>query len=147
MVHDNLPAGVIITNGLGGSYQTWILAQFHLFLGFGGSPSFAEVGITIRGGTGSTYQPRYYPPRDYEDDDEVVWKPREDEEFEVIITARVGSRDIKRHYFVKKRTQVVMTQVLNFLNTTRSRMSVAAGTLTKTAKDIAIRIRNIGKKS
>ena len=147
MVHDNLPAGVIITNGLGGDYTTWILAQFDLFLGLG-SPAFVEVGVRVIGGGGASFRPEVFYPRPRDDeDDEVIWKPREDEEFEVVIKARIGSRDIERHYFVRKRTQVVVTQVLHFLNTTKTRISVVAGRVTKTVKDAAVRIRNIGKKS
>lgn len=139
MFHDKFPAGVIITKGLGGSCETFILAHFHLFLG---------VEVEVRGprfGGGTSLRPEvYYPPR--EDEDEVIWEPREDEEYEVIIKVDIGKKQIERHYFVRKRTQVVVTQVLHFLNTTRSRINVGVGTIRKTAKDVAIALRKLRKK-
>lgn len=142
MVHDDCPAGVIITQGLGGTADQWIIAQFHLFLG-------VDVEVEIRGprfGGGASLRPEvYYPPR--EDEDEVVWEPREDEEYEVIIRVSLGKRDVERHYFVRKRTTVVVTQVLHFFNTTTSRISVGVGVIKKTAKGIVIALRNLGKKS
>ena len=146
MVHDNFPAGVIITNGLGGpGCGSFILAHFDLFLGVGGSPLVPVVEVRVIGHGGS-FRPEYYPrPRDEED--ELVWEPREDEEFEVVIKANLTGRTIERHYFVRKRTQVVVAQVLHFLNTTKSRINVGVGKITKTARDAAVRIRNIGKKS
>ena len=143
MVHENLPAGVIVTNGLGGSADTWIIAQFHLFLG-------VEVVVEVKGpprfGGGASLRPEvYYPPREAED--ELVWEPREDDEYEVTIKVRLGERDIERHYFVRKRTQVVVTQVLHFLNTTKTRINVGVGAIRKTAKNIAVALRNLGKKS
>ena len=142
MVHDNLPAGIIITQGLGGTANQWIIAQFHVFLGI---EVAVEISTTLMGGT--SFRPEvYYPPRP-DNEDEVVWEPREDEEYEVIIRVSLGKRDVERHYFVRKRTTVVVTQVLHFLNTTTSRISVGVGVIKKTAKDITIALRNLGKKS
>lgn len=146
MVHEDCPAGVIITQGLGGSYRSYIIAQTHLFLGLG-SPPLVEVVVEVIRGAGGSFRPEtYYPPRRDEEDD-TVWEPREDNEFEVVIRARIGSRDIQRHYFVKTRTQVVVAQVLHFVNTTKTRISVVVGAVSKKAKAAAVSIRNLGKKS
>ena len=143
MVHDDCPAGVIITQGLGGTADQWIIAQFHLFLGV------IDVEVEIRGplGGGASIRPEVYYPPLRDDEDEVVWEPRDEEEYEVIIKINLGKRDVERHYFVKKRTTVVVAQVLHFFNTTTSRISIGVGVIKKTAKDIAIALRNLGKKS
>jgi len=94
---------------------------------------------------GGAFRPEiYYPWRDEED--EVVWKPREDEEYEVIINIKLGKRDVKRYYFVRKRTSVVIIQVIHFLNTTKSRVTIGVGAFTKTIKKAAVALRNLVKK-
>lgn len=142
-IHDEFPAGVLVTNGLGGDFSTWIAAQFHLFPG-------VEVEVIVRAG-GSTRRPRYYPPpreRDERyDDDEEPWKPREDEEHEVIIKIRIGQREIQRHYFVHTRTQTVVIQLINMVNVTMERVSINVGKLIKSSKSAVVAIKNFGRKN
>lgn len=145
MVHDNFPAGVIITNGLGGSYQTWIIAQFHLFLGIG-SPPVVEVEVKLVRGVGgaTTRPPAYYPP--VHDDDDEPWKPREDTEQEVVIRVRIGSREVQRHYFVRKRTEVVVTKVINMVNITMQRVAINVNKIRETTKSAMVALKNFGRK-
>jgi len=145
MVHEDCPAGVIITGGLGGDYNSWIIAQFHLFLG-GGSPAPVEIEVRIVGGAGgaTSRPPVIYPPR--VDDDDEPWKPREDEEREVIIRIRIQGREVQRHYFVKKRTEVVVTQVINMVNVTLKRVAINVNKIRETSKSAIVALKNLGKK-
>jgi len=147
MVHDNCPAGVIITNGLGGSYQSWIIAHFELFLGLGvGSPPIVEVEIkTIRGAGGATTRPPVYH-RPYEDDSDEPWKPREDTEQEVVIRVKIGGKEVQRHYFVHKRTEVVITQVINMVNVTMQRVAINVNKIRETTKSAIVSLKNFGRK-
>lgn len=145
MVHEDCPAGVIITGGLGGDYNQWIIAQFHLFLGVG-SPPLVEVDVRIVGSAGgaTTRPPIYYPPR--EDDTDEPWKPREDNEQEVIIRVRIGGREVQRNYFVRKRTEAVMIQVINMVNVTMKRVSISLNKITETSKSAVVALKNLGRK-
>jgi len=146
VVHDNLPAGVIVTNGLGGDFSSWIIAQFHLFLGVG-SPPVVEVEVRVigRAGGATTRPPVYYPPRE-RDDDEEPWKPRE-EEHEVVIRVRIGQREVQRHYFVRKRTQTVVIQLINIVNVTMKRVSINVGKFIESSKSAVVAIKNFGRKN
>lgn len=150
MVHDNLPAGVIITNGLGGSFDSWIIAQFHLFLGRG-SPAPIAIEIEVRkadrgvphGLEGTRYDPRYWR-RD--DDDDEPWKPSKDEK-EVVIKLRIGSKEVERHYFRKDAERVI--KAVNLLNTTKSKVKgiiVTADKLKDITKKPFVYIKNMRKK-
>ena len=146
MVHENLPAGVIITNGLGGDYDQFIIAQFHLFLGSIGSPAtpIIEVDVKVIGGrSGVTTRPDipYYPrPRD----DEEPWKPRDDLEKEVIITVRIGDREVERHYFRKNADRAI--EAIKLLNTTKDRISVTANKIKDTTQKAVVSLKNLKKK-
>jgi hypothetical protein len=145
MTHENFPAGYIITDGLGGNAN--VVAEFNLFLGSGGSPSIPspiQFTVNVVGGGGSLEPRIHYPQQSA--DDETIWFPREDEERQVIIKMRIGTKEFERHYFVRKRTSVVVTQVLHFLNITQSRVNIGVGKITQTVKEIGIALRNIGKK-
>ena len=146
MVHEDCPAGVIITGGLGGDYNQWIIAQFHLFLG-AGSPSPVEVEIKIVRGAGGavTRPPVYFPPRT--DDDDEPWKPREDVEQEIIVRVRIGGREVNRNYFVRKRTEVVVTQVINMVNVTMQRVAINVDRIKETSKNIVVALKNLGRKN
>jgi hypothetical protein len=143
MVHDNLPAGVIITKGLGGDYRSWILAQFHLFIGVG-SPPLIEISVRVVGGrSGVVARPPvpYYPrPRD----DDELWKPRDDLEKEVIITVRIGDREVERHYFRKNADRAI--EAIKLLNTTKDRISVTADKIKDTTQKAIVSLKNLKKK-
>jgi len=146
VVHDNFPAGVIITNGLGGDFSSWIIAQFHLVFG-AGSPPVVEVEVRVvgRAGGSTTRPPVYYPPREH-DEDEEPWKPREDEEHEIVVRVRIGQREVQRHYFVRKRTQTVVIQLINMANVTMKRVSINVGRFIESSKSAAVAIKNFGRK-
>ncbi len=142
MVHDNFPSGVIITNGLGGGFNSLIIAQFHLFLGL------IDVEIEVRkagGGVphgleGTRYDPRY---RRRDDDDDEPWKPGEDEK-EVVVKIRIGSRKIERHYFRKDADRTI--KAINILNTTKDRITVTANKVKNVTKKPFVFLKNLQKK-
>ncbi len=115
----------LVTRGLGGTN----LVTF----GLGG---FFEITVTIRGGGGATIRPPVYKP--YEDDEDEPWKPREDEEQEIVIRVRISGREVQRHYFVRKRTQTVVIQLINMVNVTITRVSINVGKFIKSSKSAVV---------
>lgn len=124
----------LVTRGLGGTN----LVTFGL-----GGPWF-NIHIST-GGRASAPPIRYRQPPEREDDDDVEpWRPPEDEQ-EVIIKIRMGKRKIERHYFVRKRTSKVVTEVLHLLNNTKSKIKIHFNGIQQTAKAIAIKVFNLNK--
>ncbi len=138
MVHENCPAGVIVTGGLGGDADQWIIAQFHLFLGV------IDVEVKVVGGGGRpdrTLFPPYIRPDDETDD---RWKLRDDDEKEVIIKVRLGSKEIERHYFRKNADRAI--KAINFLNNTRTRYTVVVDNIKHNTKKPFVFLKNLRKK-
>jgi len=147
VVHDNFPAGVIITNGLGGGFQDWIIAQFHLFLGAGSPPPFAieiEVRKAVTGVPHGLEHTKYDPRWRRRDDDDEPWKPRDDEEKEVIVKVRLGHREIERHYFRKNADRTI--KAIKLLNTTKDRITVTADKVKNVTKKPFVFLKNLQKK-
>lgn len=149
MVHDNFPAGVIITNGLGGGFQDWIIARFHLFIGAIGSPAapIIEIEAIVKGRgvphglEGTRYDPRYDPRR--RDDDDEPWLPPSEEK-EVILKVRFGNKEIERHYFRKDADRAI--KAINFANKTKDNINVTVHKIKDTTKKAAVSFRGFLKK-
>jgi hypothetical protein len=141
---EQVPTAVVIGKyggGLPASSGSLIISRFNV------AGTVIEVEVVEIANRGRSFPAEaFYPPRRYEDDDEVIWKPREDEEYEVIIRVNLGQRQIERHYFVKKQTQVVVTQIMNMLNTTKSRISIGVDGIKKATRKTGAILRNLRKR-
>jgi hypothetical protein len=147
MVHDNCPAGVIVTGGLGGSYQDWIIAQFRLFIG-----RAVAIEVEVRrpgrgvphGLEGTQYDPRYHDRwRRRDDDDDEPWTPPSDEK-EVIFKVRVGSKEIERHYFRKDADRVI--KAINLANKTKDNINVTVDKIKDTTRKAGVSFKGFLKK-
>jgi len=153
MVHDNLPAGVIVTNGLGGGYQDWIIARFHLFIGGVGSPIIVppiiEIEAVVKGRgvphglEGTKYDPRYDPRRRREDEDDEPWRPPASEK-EVVLKVRIGNKEIERHYFRKDADRAI--KAINFANKTKDKINVTVKKIKDTTQKAAVSFKGFRKK-
>jgi len=157
MVHDNCPAGVLVTNGLGGGYQDWIIARFHLFIGGVGSPITGspgvppiEIEVVVKGRgvphglEGTRYDPRYDGPwRRREEDDSEPWIPPTSEK-EVILKVRIGNKEIERHYFRKDADRAI--KAINLANKTRDNINVTVKKVKDTTEKAAVAFKGFRKK-
>ena len=152
MVHEDCPAGVIITNGLGGGFETLIIAQFHLFLGISiGSPAvpIIEIEAIVKGRgvphglEGTQYDPRYDPRRRREDEDDEPWLPPSSEK-EVILKVRIGNKEIERHYFRKDAERAI--KAINFANKTKDKINVTVKKIKDTTQKASVSFKGFRKK-
>lgn len=147
-IHKQFPAGVIVTNGLGGNFNTYIIAQFHLFLGLGFGSPIIEIEAKVirrdvpRGLEGTKYDPRY-DPRRREDDDNEPWLPPSDEK-EVILKIRVGNKEIERHYFRKDADRAI--KAINFANKTKDNINVTVNRIKDTTRKAGVSFKRFLKK-
>jgi hypothetical protein len=169
VVHDNFPAGVIITKGLGGNgCESFVLAHFHLFIPrpavgspavgspavgspVGGSPLIEIEARVVQRGVphgleGTALDPRqvYDPWRRWErDEDEEPWKPPQDEK-EVTLRVRVGNKEIERTYFRKDADRAI--KAINFANKTKDQISVTIDKIKDTTQKAGVSFKGFRKK-
>ena len=151
-VHENFPAGGIITNGLGLNACTGMIitTQFHLFgfevvvppvqTPFEGGGSFPLAPGEIQGFY-KPVQPGELPfltPYDY---DPLAKKKRH-----VIMSVTFGERKIEKEYLVSDKRANTVVSVINLLNNTKQKISVVAAGLKRITTSAIIRIKNLRRK-
>jgi hypothetical protein len=167
MVHENFPAGVIITKGLGGNgCESFILAHFHLHLFRApvGSPAVGSPAVGVgspfvaiearvvqrgvpHGLQGTQYDPRTFDPwrrweKEWEDDDRP-WTPPSDEK-EVTLKVRVGNKEIERTYFRKDADRAI--KAINFANKTKDKINVTVDKIKTTTQKAGVTFKGFRKK-
>lgn len=143
-VHDVFPAGSIITNGLGHNYDQGFLIgwQTHLyFVDVSVAPIIIE-GLT-GGGTplapgeiATLYKPiEWLTPRDQRN----LLNPGK----HVTLKIKLGKIEIEKEYVVHEKTSAMIVQLINFINTTKSRIKVVVDSIKHIAIRAMVRIRNL----
>jgi len=146
-MHENFPAGTIITNGLGSdACRGFITTHFHLFCGITITVPNVSVGGSkpmAPGEIANFYQPVDYQPLN--SGKEVPYEAGRSNNY-VKIEISIKDKTYEKEFLVTPRGRKTVAEILNFVNVTKERISVKVTNLKRIAVRAVVTIRNLWRK-
>jgi len=150
-VHQDFPAGVLITNGLGSTPDALITAaRFHLF----GFIASVEIPYERSGGGGSIplapgeiqnlykpvsqdLQPDYYIPTNHD----PLAKPKN----LVKVKININGREVNKEFLMKPKPYKALINILNIYNATDVQIKTTVKKLKVKLNSILVKVKNLRK--